>query len=212
VNKIPLFAAALCVIAAAAVFSADKASIVYMDGNVTLNGSAASVGDEVKAGATIQTDPDAVCEIVFNTRNVLHMMGGTVLTFDPKVLSRGATLRKGAVGMVLRNLAPSPGGELRFSIKTPTTVAGVRGTCFLVNVEDEDHTYICCCNGSIHLEGSNGAFSQNIVSSHHREIRVARSGTGVSATAAPLLYHSDQDVEALAARIGEKIDWTRIDK
>jgi hypothetical protein len=183
-----------------------------MEGSVTLNGSAASIGDEVKAGATIQTGKDGVCEVVFNARNVVHLMGGTVLTFDPSVLSRGATLRKGAIGMVLRNLAPPAAGELRFSVKTPTTVAGVRGTCFLVNVEDDAHTYICCCNGAIHLEGAGGEFSQNIASSHHREIRVARSGDGLSVNAAPLLYHTDQDVEALAARIGEKIDWTRVDR
>ena len=30
--------------------------------------------------------------------------------------------------------------------------------------------------------------------------------------AAPLEYHNDGDVEAIAARIGEKIDWTKIDK
>jgi hypothetical protein len=27
-----------------------------------------------------------------------------------------------------------------------------------------------------------------------------------------MLYHSDGDVEAIAARIGEKIDWTKVDR
>jgi hypothetical protein len=34
----------------------------------------------------------------------------------------------------------------------------------------------------------------------------------MSVNTAPLLYHTDGDVEAIAARIGEKIDWTRIDR
>jgi hypothetical protein len=196
----------------AAAFAADKASLVFVDGEVTLDGAAAVVGEEVKAGSTIQTGPDSSCDLVFNTRNVLHVAAGTILTFDPGALSRGVTLRKGAVAMVLRNLAARAGGDLRFTVRTPTTVAGVRGTCFLGSVEDEDHTYVCCCNGSVRLEGADGSFSQNIAASHHREIRVTREGGGLSAAAAPMLYHTDKDVEAVASRIGESVDWTRLER
>jgi hypothetical protein len=197
-----------------AAFCADKASIVYVDGEVTMNDSPASVGDVVLPGATIKTQPDAVCQIVFNTKNIIHMTGGTILTFDPNVLSKGATLKKGAIAMVLRNLGPfvANPGELRFSIRTSNTVAGVRGTCFFVKVEDDNNTFVCCCNGTLHLEGTSGEFTQNIAGSHHREVRVTSSGGGVSLTAAPLLYHTDADVEAIAARIGETIDWTKIDQ
>jgi hypothetical protein len=209
----------LVLIAGGVVFSADKASlsyadkasIIYREGDVTLDGKPASAGDAVAAGATLRTAPDALCEIVFNTRNIVHMTGDTVLTFDPNQLSRGATLQKGAIAMVLRNLAAVRGGEVRFSIKTSTAVAGVRGTCFFVKVEDPDNTFICCCNGAIHLEGDGGAFSQNLTSPHHQEVRVTRAPSGLSVGAAPMLYHSDGDVEAIAARIGEKIDWTKVD-
>jgi ferric-dicitrate binding protein FerR (iron transport regulator) len=170
------------------------------------------VGDAVAAGATLRTASDALCEVVFNTRNIVHMTGGTVLTFDPNRLSRGATLQKGAIAMVLRNLAAAKGSQVRFSIKTSTTVAGVRGTCFLVKVEDDNNTFICCCNGAIHLEGEGGAFAQNLTSSHHQEVRVTRAQTGLSVGAAPMLYHTDADVEGIAARIGEKIDWTKVDR
>ena len=34
----------------------------------------------------------------------------------------------------------------------------------------------------------------------------------MSVAAAPMLYHTDGDVEAIAARIRETIDWTKIDK
>ena len=202
----------LMIFAGGATFSADKASIIYREGDVTLDGAPASVGDPVAAGATLRTAPDALCEVVFNTRNIIHMTGGTVLTFDPNQLSRGATLQKGAIAMVLRNLSAVKGGEVRFSIKTSTTVAGVRGTCFLVKVEDDNNTFICCCNGAIHLEGQGGVFAQNLTSSHHQEVRVTRSPSGLSIGAAPMLYHTDADVEAIAARIGERIDWTTVDR
>jgi hypothetical protein len=202
----------LLFIACGVVFSADKASIIYLEGNVTLDGVPASVGDAVAAGATLRTAEDALCEVVFNTRNIVHMTGGTILRFDPNQLSRGATLEKGAIAMVLRNLAAVKGSEVRFSVKTSTTVAGVRGTCFFVKVEDNNNTFICCCNGAIHLEGDGGAFAQNLRSSHHQEVRVTRAQSGISVGAAPMLYHTDEDVEAIAARIGERIDWTKVDQ
>jgi len=181
-----------------------------------MNGAPAAVGDEVPPGAVLATAKDSLCQIVFNAKNIVHMAAGTTLRFDPKAVSLGATLQKGAVAMVLRKLNPfisaNPADELRFTIRTSTAVAGVRGTCFLVAVEDDDNTYICACNGVIHLEGSSGQFAQNLASSHHAELRVTRSASGISAHAAPLLYHTDGDVEAIAARIDEKIDWTKIDR
>ena len=91
-------------------------------------------------------------------------------------------------------------------------MAGVRGTCFFVKVEDDNSTYVCCCNGSLHLEGVVGEFSKNIAGSHHREVRVTRAGGETEVSSAPLLYHTDEDVEAIAAKIGETIDWTKIDR
>jgi hypothetical protein len=198
--------------ACGAAFAADTASIVYIEGDVTLNGSPASVGDDVQPGALLTTAKASVCQIVFNQKNIVHMAAGTTLRFDSKVLSHGATLQRGAVAMVLRKLVSNPGDQVRFSISTSTAVAGVRGTCFFIAVEDENHTYICACNGLIHLEGAGRAFTQNLASSHHAELRVTRSDSGVSVNAAPLEYHTDGDVEAIAARIGETIDWTKIDK
>jgi hypothetical protein len=79
-------------------------------------------------------------------------------------------------------------------------------------VQDENNTCICSCNGAIHIEGDGGQFTQNIAASHHREVRVTRAGTSISVNAAPLLYHTDGDVEAAAAKIGETVDWTKIDR
>jgi hypothetical protein len=197
----------------AAAFAADRASIVYIEGDVTMNGSPAAVGDDVQPGAVLVTAKDSACQVVFNTKNIVHMAAGTTLRFDGKALSRGATLQKGAVAMVLRGLAaPAAGDELRFSIRTSTAVAGVRGTCFFVEVEDQDTTYICACNGSLHLEGEGGQFTQNLAASHHREVRVTRSATGIAVNAAPMEHHTDGDVESVAARIGESVDWTKIER
>src|SRR5271157_597376 len=106
------FIGLLLLIACSVVFSADKASIIYLEGDVTLDGVPASVGDAVVAGATLRTGENALCEVVFNTRNIVHMTGSTILRFDPNQLSRGASLEKGAIAMVLRNLAAVKGSEV----------------------------------------------------------------------------------------------------
>jgi hypothetical protein len=204
--------AVLLLAAGATAFGADKASIVYVEGDVTMNGAPAEVGDTVLPGAVLTTASDSLCQIVFNTKNIVHMAAGTTLRFDATALSRGATLQKGAVAMVLRKLAAVQGDELKFSIRTSTAVAGVRGTCFFIAVEDNDNTYICACNGSIHLTADGGQVTRNLASAHHQEVRVTRSASGISVTAAPLLYHTDGDVQSIAARIGESIDWTKIDQ
>ena len=193
-------------------FGADKATIVYLEGDVTMNGAPANIGDAVSPGAVLVTGADSVCQVVFNSKNIVHMAAGTSLRFDSTALSRGAVLQRGAVAMVLRKLAAVQGDELRFSIRTSTAVAGVRGTCFFIAVEDEANTYVCACNGSIHLVGDGGQAVRNLSSSHHQEVRVTRTATGISMSPAPLLYHTDEDVEAIAARIDEKVDWTRIDQ
>ncbi len=195
--------------------AADKAVVAYMEGEVTVDGVQAAVGTEVGAGSTVRTAADSLCEIVFNTRNVIRMAARTSLVFDTRAVSRGAALKTGALAMVLRNLAPAAGGQgaqWRFSVTTPTTVAGVRGTCFFMRVEDEDSTYICCCNGAIHLEAVGGQFWQNVAALHHRGIRVGRTGSATTPGPAALLYHTDADIEAAAARIGEKVDWSRIEE
>ena len=84
-RKIAAVLALILFCSGAAAFSADKASIIYIEGDVTMNGSPASVGDDVRPGATIRTAPDALCEVVFNRKNIVHLAGGTILTFDPKI-------------------------------------------------------------------------------------------------------------------------------
>ena len=59
------------------------------------------------------------------------------------------------MAMVLRNLGSSVAnpGELRFWVRTSNAVAGVRGTCFFIKVEDDNNTFVCCCNGAFGSRG-----------------------------------------------------------
>ena len=46
----------------ATVFAADKAAIVYIEGDVSMNGSPAAFGDEVLPGAVLTTAKDSIAE------------------------------------------------------------------------------------------------------------------------------------------------------
>jgi len=64
----------------------------------------------------------------------------------------------------------------------------------------------------MHLEDSLGANTQEIEAAHHKELRFTRSGNAVVVSSAPLLYHTDEDMQSLAEKIGVTIDWSRIDQ
>jgi hypothetical protein len=184
--------------------------ISYMEGQVTIDNVAAAIGDPVPLGSTIRTDSASECLIVFRDKNILHLNEKTVFVFNPGNLQTGSELRQGAVGFVLKNLE-NVGGAPGFLIRTPSAVAGVRGTSGFIMVEDPNTTYLCLCNGALHLVDSLGGNARDIEAAHHKELRFTRSGDTVTVTDAPLQYHTDDDMQDLAARIGVNIDWNTVD-
>ncbi len=52
----------------------------------------------------------------------------------------------------------------------------------------------------------------DIEAAHHASYRVTDKNGSVSMDKAPMLYHSDADMEALAGKIGYTIDWTKVDR
>jgi hypothetical protein len=185
--------------------------ITYLEGQVTIDKVLAAIGDPVPEGSTIKTDKESQCLIVFRNRNIFHLAENTVFVFDPANRQTGSQLRQGSVGFVLKNLIASAGTP-RFIIRTPTAVAGVRGTSFFIKVEDANNTYVCLCNGALNLQDSFGLNVQDIEAAHHKELRFTQSGGAVTVSDAALLYHTDEDMQGLAGKIGVTIDWSKIDR
>lgn len=185
-----------------------QGTIVYLDGTATVDARPAGVGDVIPLGATIRTAAASELEVVFRDRNILRLGELTTLVFNPGNLQVGSSLQQGSLALVLKNLVNGASADHNFYIRTPSTAAGVRGTLFFIKVEDPSTTYVCVCNGVVQLADGSQVGTLNVRSAHHTAYRFSGTGGTPTVSPAPLLYHSDADMEALAAKVGVTVDWT----
>jgi hypothetical protein len=181
--------------------------IEYLEGEVLLNGLPAQIGQEVPPGAVLETGRGSWCEVVFAGKNIFRIESDSIARIDIELQNGAIELRQGALAAVFQKLQRVTAGKGGFQLRTPTAVAGVRGTAFFIKVESPDSTYICTCNGSTRLADAAESFRRDVRSDRHKALRFAREGDGVRASLAPLLYHDNPYMDRLAARIGGRIPW-----
>jgi len=211
------FLAAACLLLAlpAAAFAAAapaQGTISYLEGNVTVDAAPASIGDAVPFGATVRTAQGSFCEITFRQRNVIRLEELTSFVFNPGNLQVGSVLQRGSLSLVLKNLVKTGQGDKSFYVRTATATAGVRGTSFFMKVEDPSTTYVCLCNGALRLDDGTQVTGMDLEAAHHLSYRVINRGGTPSLEKAPMLYHTDDSMQALAGKIGYAIDWTTVDR
>jgi hypothetical protein len=197
---------------AAAYGASNQGSITYLEGSVSIDNASASIGDVVPLGATLRTGPASQCEVVFRDRNIIRLGESTTLVFNPGNLQVGSTLEKGSLALVLKNLVNGESGEHNFFVRTPSTAAGVRGTLFFIKVEDSATTYVCTCNGVVTLDNGSQVGAFDVSAAHHTAWRLSNASGSPTAVSAPLLYHTDADMESLAKKVGVTIDWSTVQK
>jgi hypothetical protein len=186
-------------------------TLTYLEGTVTIDDVNASIGDTVPLGAKVQTGAASFAEIAFNRRNAVRLAENTTFVFNPANVQSGSELRQGALTLVLKKLAATASGD-SFLIRTPSAVAGVRGTSFFMKVESPTSTYVCACNGDVHVLAPDGTSLRELAASHHKAVKIEGTGGLPQVSDSTLLYHDDADLEKVAADVGASIDWTRIDK
>ena len=203
------FLFALCVAALAAA-PADAApapagKIVYLEGEVAVDRVPARIGQPVPSGAVVQTGPASVCEITWGNRNIIQVQENTRVVLGTARFAPGLDLERGSVAAVLNKLDAITGRN-SFRIRTPSAVAGVRGTAFFVKVEDAGSTYVCACNGAVDVTRGLGRQAE-LASSAHMARRFAREGLATRITEPGLLYHDNAAMDRLAQKIGYAIPW-----
>lgn len=118
--------------------------------------SAAGVGMEIELGDELRT-ADGRLRVVFQDDSVLNIAENTRLVVDEQVFQP----EQGRFNSVMRLL----GGKVRaavsryyqepgaaYEVETPTAVAGVRGTTFLVTYDDSDEvTEVIGIRGRVHV-------------------------------------------------------------
>jgi len=200
----------------AACSTGEKAStdgrITFVKGDVLVNGKKASKGSIVQDGTVVKTGDNALCEIVFNERNIIRIFDRSETVLNLSMRKKTIFLKTGTLASVFKKLGRGlDKRDYRLAVTTPTAVVGIRGTSFYVKVENQESTYICDCNGRIEIADVQFKSRQPVAASHHKAYRVLLKNGQQSINPAKMLYHTDAAMENLAARIGVVIDWKTID-
>jgi len=192
-----------------------EGTIKFMVGDVTVNGKNTAAGETVRFDDVIETGENSVCHVLIGQRNLLALAPKTRLLY--RVTTRGSSLElsRGGLGALIRNRDYT--GDM--SVRTNTVTASVRGTIFYIAAESDAKTYTCVCNGRMHFKPETGKLlskgadgGEKLVSAKHHAGRYHIKERGaVKTEPAGLLYHTDEGVEKMAASIGEKVNWTKIE-
>ncbi|MGQ9844135.1 MAG: FecR family protein [Spirochaetota bacterium] len=183
--------------------------VVFVNGNVKVNGEQASVGTPIRIGDLISTGSVGLCRIQIGNKNVLQLGENSELLFTIWDSENTLVLNKGLLSGITRKIFTKRG---TYTIITPTVVASVRGTSFCVVAQSVDRSYFCVCNGSIHLKGKDAEKGNYVIAAHHKGMWFEKGKDGkIAAKSAGLLFHDDKGLEELAASIHETIDWTTPD-
>ncbi len=89
-------------------------------------------------------------------------------------------------------------GGRRFSVRTPTAVAAVRGTDFFVQVGPKKEVDVCICNGALSVKGK-GMDTLPMASQNHLNYRFWPVKSGTAREKSPRIGHTDEELAALRA-------------
>lgn len=183
--------------------SAPPSGIVNIRGSARINGVAATAGMAVRVGDELATAPGADITLVIGADAML-IRGNSQAHFVP-VGRDGAYLLRLITGAVLAVFAPGAPRHVR----TATAEIGIRGTAAYVSVEP-DRTYVCICYGTARLAAlGDMQAAETVTTTHHDEPRyIYRSGMPQMIGPAPVLNHTDEELEMLEGLVGRKPPFT----
>ena len=180
-----------------------RSNVVELRGEALVNGTPLRPGQSVQTGDFIETGPGST--LVFSIGNTaFHVRQNSRM-----LVERGNTLSTVSVLRLLTGAVVSVwgrGDDRR--IVTPTLTAGIRGTGLYTEVrEAEDlRSYFCNCYGTIDLfAGRERMESQAVYHQAFWAEPVPRGGRLL--TPAGAINHTDEEVERLAALVGQRTAW-----
>jgi hypothetical protein len=180
--------------------------VEFVDGEAWINDGPAEIGRIVPLGAWVRTGAAGLVEIRFDGRNILQVAPDSVVEVGIDAATRTVAIERGGIAAVFARLK-TLGADGAFTVRTPTAVAGVRGTVFYVRVESAESTYFCTCNGAVDLGDSAGGRRRTVQAEHHEAYRFVRAGSGIAVVRDGLKYHDDAMMEALALKARYNIRW-----
>jgi len=180
-----------------------RSNIVDMQGDALLNGQPLRRQQTIQTGDRIETGPGSNLSFVVGN-SALHVRENSRITIE-----RGQTLNTISVLRMLTGAVVSVWGRgSNRQILTPTLTAGIRGTGVYTEVfADQGYrSYFCNCYGTVDMS----AAGERVVSQseyHQSFWGEAQPRGGRMLTPALAINHTDEEVEFLAALIGQQTAW-----
>ncbi len=131
-----------------------SASCIFVEGYVERGRKGSwqelEIGDSIEAQDSVRTGPDGSCEIQFGGSAMLRIQPSTLYMLDSVALSAELNRVEGslAIGTVL-NKVNKLSGKDSYMVRTDTSVAGVRGTDFMVSNDSVRGTTVSVKAGAV---------------------------------------------------------------
>lgn len=128
-----------------------EAVILFVIGEVTTSGKKLALGDRLTIGEVLETGPKATADlqIIGESETVIRLKEKSVFELkkymEDAVLVHQATLSQGSALFTVKKQQKNES----FRVRTPTMVAGVRGTQFAIQTGDKGNSKIEVLEGSV---------------------------------------------------------------
>ena len=172
-----------------------------VNGQVLINGQAASVDSKVGAGSTIQTGRNA--EIVYAVGESAFILRGdsqvVIETPPDSVFVSGIKLLTGKLLSVFPSRRP-------VQLTTRIASIGIRGTGVYME-SDPEQTYFCTCYGVADVSATNDPESKETVAAKHHDKPLYILGNepkGKNIRPAPFVNHTDQELMLVETLVGRQ--------
>jgi len=186
-----------------AALAQQRSNVVELLGDATVNNERLRRDMYIQTGDRVETGPGS--NLVFVMGNsAFHVRQNSRVTVE-----RGATLNAVSVLRMLTGAVVSVWGRGNTRlIQTPTLTAGLRGTGVYTEIfpQQSYRSYFCNCYGTVEIaSGSDRALSQ---ADYHQSFWAEpEPKNGKLLTPAKAINHTDEEVEAVAALLGQRTAW-----
>jgi hypothetical protein len=153
--------AVLVLLAVAGAAFANEGVIEYVDGQVSVEHVGdtfeATFGMAVSEGDVVATGSDGVAVVRLNDRSQVKLRENTRIRVESVGRQAAIALRSGGVFSRVARQTTAAARDIRgFEVRTPTVVAGVRGTEFFVaygrTIDEAPDLWLCVNEGTVEVE------------------------------------------------------------
>lgn len=127
--------------------------VLAVRGEAFVGARALAVGDKLERGAELRTGVQGRVRLRFVDGSTLVLSDATLLKIEQFEQASGQPRKAGLLlemGLIGQKVTPSPGGS--WQVRTPTAVTAVRGTEFIVEVDEDQATAVNVQSGQVSVE------------------------------------------------------------